>query len=215
MGAAFHAMNEKVLSIAVDPIRERLKPGFFPVDGSDLIGTLGRLCVFLDRAAAEKDPAHKQIIPYTAVTHGERVLLYRRSAKAGESRLHHKSSLGFGGHINDRDNPGARDSNLILAGLVREINEEVFLPGIVRLGIVGFINDDSNPVGQVHLGVACVLELANDRFALNEPELVEARWARAEDVEREFATLESWSQFFWSQHLAALLASRALQPAGA
>lgn len=198
-------MNEKVLAVPVAAVRDALKQGFFPSDASDLIGTIGRLAVFLDRPAAEQDPTHKQIIPYVVVTHGGRVLLYQRSARAGEARLHHKCSLGFGGHINDRDGERAT-TNLLWTAMVRELNEEVFLPGIARAEIAGFINDDSNPVGQVHLGVVFRVELANDRFSVNEPEAIEARWCGPEAVEQAADRLESWSRLLWSQYLSSLYA---------
>lgn len=199
-------VNEKVLAVPVASIRDSLKHGFFTADQSDLIGAIGRLAVFLDRPLAEQDPSHKQIIPYFSVVRGDRVLAYRRTTKAGESRLHNKFSIGFGGHINDGDVSGAARTNLILTALVRELNEEVYLPGIQRVSIVGFINDDSNPVGQVHLGVACVVELANDHFSVNEPDLIEAAWYRPEEIERLAPSLETWSQLLWSQYLS-------LQPA--
>jgi predicted NUDIX family phosphoesterase len=90
--------------------------------------------------------------------------------------------------------------------MVRELNEEVFLPGLQRLGVIGFINDDANPVGQVHLGIAFLVELANDRFSVNEPEMIEARWNEAEEIEQVFPQLESWSQILWSQHLSPQIA---------
>jgi predicted NUDIX family phosphoesterase len=40
--------------------------------------------LFLPRAQAEKDPAHKQIIPYVLMTHGNKMLHYIRGKKAGE-----------------------------------------------------------------------------------------------------------------------------------
>src|SRR5690554_1030040 len=53
---------------------------------------------FMDRAAAEEDPTHKQIIPYCVFRHGDRVLHYTRGKAGGESRLHAKRSVGVGGH---------------------------------------------------------------------------------------------------------------------
>jgi predicted NUDIX family phosphoesterase len=193
-------MIEKVLVVPRESIKESLKQGFFEADGSDLLGAVGRLAVFLDRPLAEQDPSHKQIIPYIAISHGGRFLAYRRTANQGESRLHNKLSLGFGGHINDGDGPGG-STNLILTAMVRELNEEVFVPSIRRLSIVGFINDDSNPVGQVHLGVAVLVELANDRFSVNEPDKIEAFWCGREEIAEAFPRLESWSQLLWSQFL--------------
>src|SRR2546430_14342387 len=58
---------------------------------------------FLSRAQAEKDPTHKQIIPYVLLTHGDKVLFYVRGKKAGEQRLVAKGSIGIGGHLNESD----------------------------------------------------------------------------------------------------------------
>src|SRR2546425_2413370 len=58
---------------------------------------------FLPRAQAEKDPSHKQIIPYALLTHGDKVLHYVRGKRAGEQRLVAKGSIGIGGHMNEND----------------------------------------------------------------------------------------------------------------
>src|SRR5437016_13614943 len=58
---------------------------------------------FLSRAQAEKDPSHKQIIPYVLLTHDGKVLFYVRGKKAGEQRLVAKGSIGIGGHTNESD----------------------------------------------------------------------------------------------------------------
>lgn len=192
-------MNEKVLAVPRAAIEPWLQQGFFDPAGADLLERLGEAPVFLDRPAAELDPTHKQIIPYLLIQCGARCLVYRRSKQQGESRLHEKFSLGFGGHINDLDTQAATSTNLILAAMVRELNEELFLPSVRQVRLVGFINDDSNPVGQVHLGVAFVVEAASERFTVNEPEMIEARWCDAAAVEELFPRLESWSQLFWAQ----------------
>jgi predicted NUDIX family phosphoesterase len=190
-------MSEKVLAVPRVTIESFLTQGFFEPNGSDLMGQLAESAVFLDRPVAEEDPSHKQIIPYILVVHKNRVLLYRRTKKQGESRLHNKYSLGFGGHINDIDGNRETDTNLILAAMVRELNEELFVPSVRRVSVIGFINDDSNPVGKVHLGVVFVVEVAGERFAVNEPEMIEASWCDAEAVEARFQNLESWSQLLW------------------
>src|SRR5712691_2815856 len=48
---------------------------------------------FLRRDQAEKDPGHKQIIPYVLLAHAGRVLFYVRGKKAGEQRLVAKGSI--------------------------------------------------------------------------------------------------------------------------
>src|SRR5260370_9582389 len=55
---------------------------------------------FLPRAQAEKDPSHKQIIPYALLTHGDKVLHYVRGKRAGEQRLVAKGSIGIGRPMN-------------------------------------------------------------------------------------------------------------------
>jgi predicted NUDIX family phosphoesterase len=192
-------MSEKVLAVPRPAIEALLQQGFFdPKGGADLMEVLAEMSVFLDRPAAEEDPTHKQIIPYILIASNGRYLLYRRTKKQGESRLHEKFSLGFGGHINDIDSNRDTDTNLILAAMIRELNEELFLPSVRQVSVVGFINDDSNAVGKVHLGVAFVVEAANERFAVNEPEMIEARWCDESAIEEIFPKLESWSQMLWS-----------------
>ncbi|HXB01427.1 MAG TPA: NUDIX domain-containing protein [Opitutaceae bacterium] len=193
-------MSEKVLAVPRPAIENFLKQGFFESNGADLMGTIADQSVFLDRKQAEEDPSHKQIIPYILVTNDGRFLLYKRTKKQGESRLHNKLSLGFGGHINDIDGNRETDTNLILAAMIRELNEEVFIPSVRQVSIVGFINDDSNLVGKVHLGVAFVVEAANDRFVVNEPEMIEAKWCDAKAIEEIFPNLETWSQLLWTEH---------------
>src|SRR4030081_2479831 len=56
---------------------------------------------FLPGEQAEKDPTHKQIIPYAVLAHGDKVLHYVRCKKAGEHRLVAKGSVGIGGPINE------------------------------------------------------------------------------------------------------------------
>ena len=43
---------------------------------------------FMDRAAAEEDPSHKQIIPYALFRYQDHYLHYVRGKSGGESRLH-------------------------------------------------------------------------------------------------------------------------------
>src|SRR6202045_4575680 len=81
---------------------------------------------FLRRAQAEKDPSHKQIIPYVLLTHGDKVLHYVRGKKAGEQRLVAKGSIGIGGHMNESDESlFALDEAAYRAGVEREENEEI------------------------------------------------------------------------------------------
>jgi len=150
---------------------------------------------FAPRSAAEQDPSLKQIIPYAIVTHGGKVLRYRRGKKSGEQRLVAKGSIGIGGHMNDSDEGlFALDRTAYLAGVKREIKEEISIPEPVSNRAVALINDDSNEVGRVHLGVVHRVELPVAEAVKRESMILGIEFLSAEQLRAERETLETWSQ---------------------
>src|SRR5258708_35507466 len=124
---------------------------------------------FLRRPLAEKDPTHKQIIPYVLLAHGDRVLFYVRGKKAGEQRLVAKGSIGIGGHMNESDESlFALDEAAYRAGVEREVAEEIAINTKFEDRIVALLNDDSTEVGQVHLGVVHIFTLAEAKVEKRE-----------------------------------------------
>ncbi len=117
---------------------------------------------FVRRGDCETDPSLKQIIPYQVVIReelGVNPLVFQRTKKSGEGRLIGKSSIGIGGHINDGDyEPGADGLCSFHDAAERELLEELDCEDddILHSDIIGFLNDDSDPVGEVHLGVVMV-----------------------------------------------------------
>src|SRR6202011_3050632 len=121
---------------------------------------------FLRRDQAEKDPSHKQIIPYALLTHGDKVLHYVRGKKAGEQRLVAKGSIGIGGHMNESDESlFVLDEAAYRAGVEREVNEEVQIDAQFEDRIAALLNDDTTEVGRVHLGIVHVFRLAEPKVA--------------------------------------------------
>src|SRR5579864_1099915 len=122
------SMPEKVLVVPTSCLWGRIayvEKGLI-TEGIEQITTLATRCgVFVDRPAAEADPSFKQIIPYAVVHHADRYLLLQRKTAQSEQRLHNKFSIGVGGHINPSELPP--DSDVILAGLAREIDEELYI----------------------------------------------------------------------------------------
>ena len=116
---------------------------------------------FMDRGAAEEDPSHKQLIPYCLFHHNGTYLHYTRGKSGGESRLHAAGSVGVGGHINPIDQRSLAEETY-LAGVTREIEEELTINGTYTHKPVALLNDDSNPVGEVHLGIIHLVELSID-----------------------------------------------------
>ena len=139
---------------------------------------------FLARDKAEEDPGHKQIIPYAIFRHGDRYLHYVRGGGSGEKRLASKGSIGIGGHINDTDFEAASlDKDTYSTGIEREIEEELHIAGGHTQKIIALINDDSNEVGQVHLGVVHLVELETDGVTAGEDNIERLEFLTLEELE--------------------------------
>lgn len=150
---------------------------------------------FLPRSKAEKDPTHKQIIPYVLLTHGEHVLFYVRGKKAGEQRLVAKGSIGIGGHMNESDESlFALDEAAYRAGVEREVAEEIRINTKFEDRIVALLNDDSNEVGQVHLGVIHVFKLTEPNVEKREAMITNLDFLSKEELLSRRDSLETWSQ---------------------
>ncbi|MED5259808.1 MAG: hypothetical protein VYC72_08200 [Verrucomicrobiota bacterium] len=150
---------------------------------------------FIHRELAEDDPTHKQIIPYAIFKHGDKFLRYLRGKKSGEQRLASKSSIGIGGHINQDDfNSSSLEKDTYLTGIEREINEELIINCDYNNLPIALINDDSNDVGQVHLGVVHLFDLESDRVEAGEANIENLEFLSSDDLLREKDNLESWSQ---------------------
>src|SRR6478609_936063 len=150
---------------------------------------------FTPRAPAETNPELKQIIPYVLLVHDGRVLHYVRGKKAGEQRLVAKGSIGIGGHMNDTDEGlFAFDDSAYHAAVQREIGEELRLSAKYTDHVVALLNDDSNEVGKVHLGVVHIFQLESDAVEKGEAMITELQFLTREELHARRDALESWSQ---------------------
>ena len=150
---------------------------------------------FTPRAPAETNPELKQIIPYVLLVHGERVFHYVRGKKAGEQRLVAKGSLGIGGHMNDGDEGlFALDREAYNVAVQREVAEEVFLETKYTNHVVALLNDDSNEVGKVHLGVVHIFRLESDAARKREAMITESGFLTIPELRARRDALETWSQ---------------------
>jgi predicted NUDIX family phosphoesterase len=150
---------------------------------------------FLPRSAAEEDPSHKQIIPYVVFTWGDKVLRYWRGKSSGEARLHAKGSIGVGGHMNECDVATEDvDRTAYERAVAREILEELGESASGQDRIVGLLNDDSNAVGQVHLGVVHHRVVEHPEVVAAEQALQGLEWVALADLRQEMDRLETWSQ---------------------
>lgn len=154
---------------------------------------------FLDRPIAEANPAFKQLIPYVVVRSRELVFLMERTEGGGDARLHGKASIGVGGHLNPVD--GQVDP--LAAGLRREWEEELVADWEPRFRLIGLLNDDTNPVGAVHLGVLFEVDAAGRALAVRETAKLSGQWADAEALHAAAERLETWSRLV-ADHLGML-----------
>ncbi len=151
---------------------------------------------FTPRSRAELDPSLKQIIPYVLLVHEGRVLHYVRGKKGGEQRLVAKGSIGIGGHLNDADeNLFSFDQRSYLAGVKREVDEELIVQSGYQNHIRALLNDDSTEVGRVHLGIVHVFELGGEQVSKREAQITQLAFLTPAELRARREQLETWSQF--------------------
>lgn len=144
---------------------------------------------FMPRSLAEHDPEYKQIIPYLVFQYQDKYFLMQRQTKASEARLQSKFTFGIGGHIREEDITGTD-----IAGWAdREFHEEVNYTGKLAIHPFGVLNDDSDEVGTVHLGIVYILEGDSPAIKVH-TELASGRLLRLNECLPCHERMEKWSQ---------------------
>lgn len=140
----------------------------------------------------------KQPIPYAILRRGNEIYAYERLSGGGEERLHNMVSLGLGGHMNLEPTATSFMETLYL-NLARELEEEVDIQASenYEMKVVGFINDDLNDVGRVHIGVLVVIDLEESATVeVRETEQLRGYWTNLDELNKPevYERLEAWSQ---------------------
>jgi predicted NUDIX family phosphoesterase len=153
---------------------------------------------FMPRSQAEADPAYKQLIPYVIMSHNGKYLTYVRGRRAGETRLVGNRSIGIGGHINPADDMPLFNEDFYettyLNAVEREVSEEVTVESNHTDSIVALLNDDSNEVGSVHLGVVHHWILDEPLVSKREQMITQMEFMSPDELHQLRDTLETWSQ---------------------
>ena len=149
---------------------------------------------FRPRSEVEDDPSFKQIIPYVVFRSAGAVFCYTRGGGGGVARLRRRRSLGVGGHVDEADAEGRGTFEAYEIALMRELREEVAIESPGSLRLVGLINDDSTPVGSVHLGAVHIYDLDRPAVRPLESDLVETSFVALEQLREDWDAFESWSQ---------------------
>ena len=139
------------------------------------------------RSQMEQDPSYKQIIPYLVLRDGPRYFLMQRTTAGGDPRLHNRYSIGVGGHLNPGDGG-------LLGGLRREWEEELVAGFVPEFRLIALLNDDTTPVGAVHLGAVYLADAAGRPVTIRETHKLTGRFASASRVAAVADRMETWSQ---------------------
>jgi len=156
---------------------------------------------YMKRGLAEEDVNYKQPLPYGILrTKDWRLFMYQRwgkNSEVWEARLYDKVSFGVWGHI-EEDVKNAE--NPLLETLLREIEEEVGITSsdIEKVELIGYINDDTNDVGKVHLGLAYVVDLKTDDVKIDRGELASGKFVTPQEAKEILKNpeidVEPWSR---------------------
>jgi predicted NUDIX family phosphoesterase len=165
--------------------------GVQPAGEAALAGLIRERGEFRSRSAMESDPDWKQVIPYPILRDGPRWFLMRRTRAGSDARLHDRYSIGVGGHVNPDD--GGLDGDLSSA-LRREWTEELAVDFVPDFRFLGLLNDDTTPVGRVHLGLVYESDAAGRPVTIRETEKLSGEFVASSGVAAVVDRLETWSR---------------------
>jgi predicted NUDIX family phosphoesterase len=170
--------------------------GFSPAEKVDFKERVLVNFQYLSRKEVETNSSYKQPISYVIFFNRENktIFVYQRAEKeedSKEKRLHGKWSFGIGGHIDKEDN---EKDDPIERSVLREIEEEVKAE-VKEIKLVGYINDDSNSVGEVHFGFLYLAETEEDVLPRGR-EIKDSRMMTIEDALKmeSYSEIEPWSK---------------------
>jgi predicted NUDIX family phosphoesterase len=139
------------------------------------------------RPAMDQDPSFKQVIPYLVLRDGPQYFLMQRTTAGADARLHGMYSIGVGGHLNPGDGG-------LLGGLEREWHEELVADFLPTFELVALLNDDTTPVGAVHLGAVYVAQADGRPVAIRETHKLSGQFADRAEVAAVVDRMETWSR---------------------
>ena len=155
--------KENVLVIPRKVLKSKIDGNFIPYEESKFQEIHSNDCHYMDRAEAELDNSVKQFVTFTLVFHKTKLLIYRRGKFTSTSEhLKGQMSIGFGGHVNDKDfTLFAGGGNALLQNAARELREELFLDEYYenqeetqdRAKLLGYINVDDSLDAEHHVAV--------------------------------------------------------------
>ncbi len=170
---------------------------------SDVLKRIVQNGVFSNRSELEENPSFKQIIPYAIISCEDSFYLFKRTSKQTEKRLHNKFSLGVGGHMNPSKSIVSKEQYLT-DELKRELFEEINLLNsclIDDIEFIGFLNDDTIPVGRVHIGLLYHIHVSNKDVIIKETDKMTADWIEKSNLAEFYEGMETWTKFTFDYYI--------------
>ncbi|MEN9626336.1 MAG: hypothetical protein RL557_664 [archaeon] len=174
---------------------EKSPQGFLRVDDYDFSDALNKKFEWMRRGSAKKpelngaetNPDYKQPIAYAVIVDkkNKKIFAYKRASaeeKYSESRLAGNWAWGFGGHVEQIDEE-VDDTGvaIIEKSMERELSEELLMPSDYVTTFLGYINDESNDIGSVHIGLLYTIEIESD-ISLNGEEGAIGGWKTIDEL---------------------------------
>ena len=176
--------------------------GFSHINDHDYHSIMLENHEFMRRGNAEVDENYRQPIPYVILhnPNTKKFFAFQRASDikhAHEQRLHGKWSFGVGGHVDLQDKDDVK-VNVLHDAMMRELVEEVDLVGDshsnVKFETLGFINEEGNEVGRVHMGVLVLAKTNASEIRPKANEVAQGGWHSLEELDElcKSSNVEEW-----------------------
>lgn len=160
--------------------------------------------VFTDRRAAEENSDLKQFVTFTLVFNGSKILTYRRGKFTTTSdTLKGQLSIGFGGHVNDKDfTLFSLGGAALRFNAARELREELFLDDIyvdfdetlARTQLMGYINVDGDDDAEHHIAVLVAFRHRDETLPKKgELSINQLSWLDLSERRNDLSQFDFWS----------------------
>lgn len=196
-------MGERILAVRAELVTSMNIPEgislYSPSTMNEYIKHLGEGLIIEDRDLLEGNPTYRQIIPYVLLSYQGVYFSAVRTKAGGDSRLHGKRILGFGGHANWMETLSNSLASQLQINALRELEEELVIKDSIDIVFSGFINNLSTPVDKDHIGIYIRAELNSPMVYINETSvLVDSGFLTKESIQVDYDSLENWSKLVFS-----------------
>ena len=188
--------DEKVMVVAREELfADEIWNGIKSESLQKYINLISKKHKFLPRNQVETDSSWQQIIPYLVFFGNRKIFLMRRKTNHTDKRLSNMYSIGVGGHINKGDMDGKGDKG-IMSWARREFEEEICYEGAYTTKFLGLLNDDSNDVGLVHLGLVMQIFGDSDEISVRD-EHKSGKLVGVGEAGKYYKQMETWSRIVY------------------